>query len=312
MPISRDEPLALNAVGSVVIRGLVKTQDGKKVSVQATRCKPPPLLAVHENHLYVRPDGFPPRVPDNLPGPQDFRLELCIRKELSSGRCGRVFLTSAMSLSDPSDPSDVMLSPAPPVLPQLVVKVARPKYTESLSREAAAYHEMQAIQGVSIARCYGWFEAELDQDHLLYDDGESDDSDNDSSSNVHAASQSKAPQTNKVSFLVLERLGSKLEMFVNYAEDADMYEVYEDLGFMGVDHADVRYANILKRPKLKSSRALPTLKCPYHNVVHHYRVVDFDRATKTDFTMRGYNARTATDLGMLFEGIAHGGIIEPW
>ncbi|OBZ77293.1 hypothetical protein A0H81_02064 [Grifola frondosa] len=266
MPLPKDEPLALNAVGCVVVRGLVKDRDGKK--------------------------------------PKDFRLELRVRKKLSSGRCGRVFPTSTTSLSDPSNSSDAILSPAPPVLPELVIKIARPNYVESLGREAAAYHEMQAIQGVSIARCYGWFEAELGKDHVLFDGGESDDSDNDSGPNA------PAPRTNKVSFLVLERLGRNLKMFVNYEEDADIYEVYEDLGFTGVDHADVRYANILMRPK--SSRALPTLKCPFHNVVHHYRVVDFDRATKTDFTMEGYNSRTELDLGMLFEGIVRGRIIEPW
>ncbi|OBZ77291.1 hypothetical protein A0H81_02066 [Grifola frondosa] len=178
-------------------------------------------------------------------------------EKLSSGRCGRVFLTSTISLSDPSEPSDVVLSPAPPMLPQLVVKVARPKYAESLSQEAAAYHEIQAIQGVSVPRCYGWFEAELDQDHVLDERGESDGSDSDSSSDGYTANQSKAPPTNKISFLVLERLGGKLKMYVDYRRDADIYQVYEDLGLVGVDHADVRYANILKPSK--SPLALPGL-----------------------------------------------------
>ncbi|OBZ77294.1 hypothetical protein A0H81_02065 [Grifola frondosa] len=110
MHLPRDEPLALNAVGSVVLHGLVKTKAGKEVDVQAVRCKPPPLFAVrHGAGALTRPDGIPPRVPDNLPEPKDYRLELSIGKKLSGGRCGRVFLTSTMSISDPSDPSDTIL-----------------------------------------------------------------------------------------------------------------------------------------------------------------------------------------------------------
>ncbi|OBZ78128.1 hypothetical protein A0H81_02285 [Grifola frondosa] len=307
MPLPKDEPLALNAVSSVIIRGLVKNQAGKKVRVQAMRCEPPPF---YEGPPFARPDDFPPRVPGNLPEPKDFCLELRVRKKLSSGRCGRVFLAATISLSDPSDPSDIIHSPAPPVLPELVVKVARSRHIGPLSREAAAYHEMQAIQGVSIARCYGWFEAELGQDHVLFDGGEPDDSDSDGRSNSRAANPSETPPTNKVSFLVLERLGRRLKMYVDYEEDADIYEVYEDLGFMGIEHADVRYANILMRPK--SPLALPGLKCPFHDVVHYYRVVDFDRATKLFFNMKGYRARSNLNLGILFDGIARGRIIEPW
>ncbi|OBZ77954.1 hypothetical protein A0H81_02070 [Grifola frondosa] len=56
MTFQIDEPLALNAIGSVVIHGLVKTRDGEEVDVQAVRSKPPPLVAVHEAHLWVRPE----------------------------------------------------------------------------------------------------------------------------------------------------------------------------------------------------------------------------------------------------------------
>ncbi|OBZ77290.1 hypothetical protein A0H81_02069 [Grifola frondosa] len=116
---------------------------------------------------------------------------------------------------------------------------------------------------------------------------------------------------NKVSFIVLERLGHNLEMNVDYEPDADIYQVYEDLGHM-FDHADVRYANILRLSK--SPLALSGQKCPFHNCVHLYRVVDFDRATKTDFTVKGYNARTEVDLGMLCKGtkgMARGTIVGP-
>lgn len=44
-------------------------------------------------------------------------------------------------------------------IPPLVAKVARRGRRGHLAREAWFYDELAVLQGVSIARCYGWFEA---------------------------------------------------------------------------------------------------------------------------------------------------------
>lgn len=58
------------------------------------------------------------------------------------------------SVSSPVD-SDVYIPP-------LVAKVARPGRRGHLVREAWFYDELATLQGVSVPRCYGWFEAEVD------------------------------------------------------------------------------------------------------------------------------------------------------
>ncbi|OBZ77893.1 hypothetical protein A0H81_02057 [Grifola frondosa] len=247
--------LALNAVGSVVLHGLVKTKAGKEVDVQAVRCKPHRLVGIRQDSGLIFALNYPSEKSSPVVAAGKFSY-----RHKSLGSFG---------------PSDIISSPMPPVLPDVS---RNPSHSRSVGRA-----------------CYGWFEAELDQDNVLLDDGCESDSDSESSRTEKHQSKAKASPTNKVSFLVLERLGGNLEMYVDYERDLDVYEVYQDLAYMGVDHADVRYANILMPPE--SPLALPTLKCPFHNVVHYYRAIDFDRATRTDFSMEGYYERTEQDLG---------------
>jgi hypothetical protein len=47
-------------------------------------------------------------------------------------------------------------------LPPLVIKVAARRRSENLAREAWFYEEMEHLQGVAIARCYGLFTTEID------------------------------------------------------------------------------------------------------------------------------------------------------
>jgi hypothetical protein len=59
-------------------------------------------------------------------------------------------------------------------LPPLVMKVAARRRSENLTREAWFYEEMENIQGASIARCYGFFTAEIDSNSEVLGWAESD------------------------------------------------------------------------------------------------------------------------------------------
>lgn len=45
-------------------------------------------------------------------------------------------------------------------LPFLVIKIARPSRRGRLEREKFWYDHLESLQGVVLARCYGWLEAE--------------------------------------------------------------------------------------------------------------------------------------------------------
>ncbi|KAF8496298.1 hypothetical protein JB92DRAFT_3126183 [Gautieria morchelliformis] len=59
-------------------------------------------------------------------------------------------------------------------LPSLVIKVAARRRSDDLAREAWFYEEMEDIQGVAIAHCYGFFTAEIEQNSEVLDWAKSD------------------------------------------------------------------------------------------------------------------------------------------
>jgi hypothetical protein len=54
-------------------------------------------------------------------------------------------------------------------LPPLVIKVAARRRSDDLARETWFYEEMEDLQGVAIARCYGFFTAEIDPNSEILD-----------------------------------------------------------------------------------------------------------------------------------------------
>ncbi|KAF8524538.1 hypothetical protein JB92DRAFT_2827017 [Gautieria morchelliformis] len=54
-------------------------------------------------------------------------------------------------------------------LPSLVIKIAARRRSDDLVREAWFYEEMEDIQGAAIARCYGFFTAEIEQNSQVLD-----------------------------------------------------------------------------------------------------------------------------------------------
>jgi len=82
-----------------------------------------------------------------------------------------------------------------------VIKVADEERVYDLANEASMYDEMESLQGVVIPRCYGWFEAELEDDSVPVNDiGQATDS------------RSREVRQRKLSVLLLERVGGHLPL----------------------------------------------------------------------------------------------------
>jgi len=99
------------------------------------------------------PNGFPPRPPSILPSPKGLCINLRLGDKVGNGRVGRIHGVDILDSTGP--------------LPPLVAKFALHGHLYSLEREAWFYEEMESLQNVSIARCYGFFIAELDDNHDL-------------------------------------------------------------------------------------------------------------------------------------------------
>ncbi|KAF8516611.1 hypothetical protein JB92DRAFT_2909592 [Gautieria morchelliformis] len=152
-----------NAFSSLIIGGLIKI-NGVQVplTLSKTISKPgKPLLASAE--CFANPGGLlPVRPPSKLPPPGNLCLHVSLEPErLGYGRVGSVY---PLRIDDNNQYT----------LPSLVIKVAARRRSDDLAREAWFYEEMEDIQGVAIARCYGFFTAEIEQNSEVLDWAESD------------------------------------------------------------------------------------------------------------------------------------------
>ena len=144
----------------------------------------------------------------------------------------------------------------------------------------------------------------------------------------HADSTSKpnGDERTLVSVLVLERVGDMMPRCVPldaiefvyhlsldltrsniFCNRPDVREIYSDLGEFGVEQIDIRWTNILAAPTTHDS-----FVCPYHGHKHQWRVVDFDRARKSNFKKYFMDAASNSHLRRLFRGLKEGYILEPW
>ncbi|KAF8479899.1 hypothetical protein JB92DRAFT_3042634 [Gautieria morchelliformis] len=312
----------MNAFSSLVIDGLVKI-DSVDVSLTCFKgISNPPKPIITSLKYYARADGLPARPPSKLPTPGD----LCLRVSVTQDRLGRGRVGSTEQNS----------------LPPLVMKVAARHRSDNLAREAWFYEEMENIQGSSIARCYGFFTAEIDSNSEVLDWAESDvkynpdeeddplDEEDDPSDDDGDSPESKDEGITKedviisnhtvpppasdgnertfISVLVLERLGDMMPMLVSLKDiEPDIHEIYSDLGQFGVEQMDVRWCNILAAPTPQYS-----LICPYHGHKHHWRVVDFDRSRKSNLKHRQIEVAQETRIQRLLFGLTIGHVVEPW
>ncbi|KAF8520619.1 hypothetical protein BU17DRAFT_88819 [Hysterangium stoloniferum] len=230
----------------------------------------------------TRPDGFYIRPPSTLPPPGDLTLEVSVQAKLGEGRVGFVYDVDKRGTSGSH------------AIPDLVIKVARRYQSNNLCREAWFYEEMEHLQGIIVARCYGIFQVVLDergdyQTSAMYAKEEAQEQNTafkrleySESIHPHARTPHYISQNEHhylLSVLVLEKLGERIPKCVPLPVTVpELVETFSHLCQMGIQHRDVCWYNILRAPN-----SMENPVCPTHNHVHEWRIVDFDLAAKTAF-----------------------------
>ncbi|KAF8810319.1 hypothetical protein BYT27DRAFT_7231974 [Phlegmacium glaucopus] len=293
-------PLPLNAISALVLDHLVKGENDQTLTLTLQRRTPSAVRGISTRKPSRLPDGPPSRLPSTLPPNGSLQLTLSAETVIGDGRCGNVFSTSLSCLADLSAVSSEVLKPGLPYLPELVIKVADSAHVEDLASEASMYDEMESLQGISIPRCYGWFEADLDPKQWTYF----------STPLFLENFGQKQPTMKRLSVLLLERVGQLLPLGQRIPDRSDIWAVFIDIARLGIEQPDMRYSNILTAPISASS--LPAQPCPYHNCIHNYRIIDFDRARKTDYTLKQHYYEHVGTLGRLLEMMEMNIILEPW
>ncbi|KAF8494756.1 hypothetical protein JB92DRAFT_3147075 [Gautieria morchelliformis] len=152
-----------NSFSTLVIDGLIKI-NGVHVPSTLSKgiSKPAETLIVTEEELGVVGALPPVRPPSKHPPPGNLCLRACLDSDrLGYGRVGSVYPLRM-------DGADQY------ALPPLVIKVAGRRRSDDLAREAWFYEELEHIQGVAIARFYGFFTTEIDLNSEVLGWAESD------------------------------------------------------------------------------------------------------------------------------------------
>ncbi|KAF8530529.1 hypothetical protein BU17DRAFT_79341 [Hysterangium stoloniferum] len=140
-----------NAFSSIEIEGLLKKND-QNVMLTCKRGVSIPANPLYDRSGEARPDGFWVRPPSKLPAPGNGTLHVIVKEQLGQGRVGTVYSV------------DIISPEERPHIPPLVIKVSDRYRSAKLAREAWFYEEMEHLQGVSIGRCYGFFQVELTEE----------------------------------------------------------------------------------------------------------------------------------------------------
>lgn len=144
-------PQALNATCQIAVTSVIANK-----TITLRRSTAPldlvaPLISPATTGFVQPYKPAPPRMLTSLPPPGDVCLELTLDELIASGGTGHVYSVTVSGLQAYS-------------VPPLVAKVARRGRRGHLAREAWFYDELAALQGVSFARCFGWFEAEVEDE----------------------------------------------------------------------------------------------------------------------------------------------------
>ncbi|KAF8482319.1 hypothetical protein JB92DRAFT_3035530 [Gautieria morchelliformis] len=261
-----------NAFSSLIISGLIKI-NGVQVPLTLSKAISKPaksVLTTVEANATV--GGLPPiRPPSKLPPSEPERL--------GYGRVGSVY---PLRIEDTNQ------------------YVAARRRSDDLARKAWFYEELEDIQGVAIARCYGFFTPEIEQNKsdADYDEEEvdvwdeaspsEDDDDSDEPWDPYACWQK-----------VFKREDER--------EKPDVHEIYSDMGRFGVEHMDIRSSNIMAAPATDQS-----VVCPYHGHRHQWRVVDFDCSRKSNYSHSHIESAAGGWLRTILDGLEEGYVVEPW
>ncbi|GJJ15366.1 hypothetical protein Clacol_009642 [Clathrus columnatus] len=294
----------LNAFSTVTIHNLI-LRDGilipqtfrKGTSRQGNICE-------FKDSYFTRSDGFPLRLPCNLPPAGNEHLFVCLGEVLGSGRVGTVH--HATLLTHHAE------------LPPLVIKISRYKRIEHMEKEAWFYEELEQIQGIAVPRCYGFFQARIEEGNEVstWKADIAAESKEESYSACLPAPCDKIPERpvdpTLLSILLLERLGERMPLRQPlHAIESDVYEIYNDLSRLGIEHMDVRWSNILSVLQDPNGQSLGVV-CPNHGHTHQWRIIDFDVARKTDGSMKYLDVCAIDWLELLFNNLPKGRIVEPW
>ncbi|KAF8530525.1 hypothetical protein BU17DRAFT_36171 [Hysterangium stoloniferum] len=306
-----------NAFSSIQIEGLLKKND-QNVMLTCKRGVSIPANLLYDTSPRVRPDGFWVRPPSKLPAPGNGTLRVIVKEQLGKGRVGTVYSV------------DIISPEERPHIPPLVIKVSDRYRSAKLAREAWFYEEMEHLQGVSIGRCYGFFQVELTEEYEVpnwrkiseesaeeADEEERfinswDDLEDERRRRLAAMTPNPAAHLtfvrkhHLISVLVLEQLGDHLPVGVTLEGiEQDVYDLHEDLGMLGIEAVDVHWRNILE-----ASQTTEKLVCPYHDYQHNWRLIDFDLAQKTDRQMKLAAGCAHSFLRTLFSNLVEGHIVD--
>lgn len=143
-----------------MLDGALFSPTGQSIPIELTRVDVP-LDLIHpassEGHSpsSILPKA-PPRPPSRLPTPGSATLSGSLGEFIGDGRTGLVYTLSKTHISGINNPSGSNAT-----MPPVILKFARPNRCADLNREAWFYEEMECLQGVALARCYGLYEADV-------------------------------------------------------------------------------------------------------------------------------------------------------
>ncbi|KII84862.1 hypothetical protein PLICRDRAFT_344255 [Plicaturopsis crispa FD-325 SS-3] len=301
MAVSTTPFALLNSIAQVTLNGLASDADGRLVSLNLQRRMPPPVAP--EIHDFRPREGGPPeRLPSQLPAPGDLSATFSLTDAIDYGRVGSV---RGVSLLDCSSPAGL-----PYALPPLVIKIARRSRSQELEREAWFYEEMESLQGVALARCYGLFQVELE--HSIHIESWNVDDEDTENEGPTEAGKSCCDCPRVLSILLLERLGERMPFGEPTPDGAreDMYDMYSDMAELGINHNDIRWQNFLRAPA--SPPGLPSLPSPYKHRTYAWRAIDFDNSEKNDYQFVDNEIYFAFAMRRIFYNIPFGYVVEPW
>ncbi|GJJ09985.1 hypothetical protein Clacol_004211 [Clathrus columnatus] len=214
--------------------------------------------------------------------------------------------------------------------------MSRQNRSAHMEQEAWFYDELEQVQGIAVPRCYGLFQAHIEEGAEVKtwnDEKDSESDDSDDSDQVAESDQSDGdgfagananesegekipemptPDPTLLSILLLERLGERMPVgeSLDHIKD-DVHEIYNDLSRLGIEHLDIRWSNILSVIQDPDDESSGTV-CPNHGHAHQWRVIDFDVARKTNGTIIYMDKCAGSWLVRLFLNLPKGRIIEPW
>ncbi|EPQ52947.1 hypothetical protein GLOTRDRAFT_139931 [Gloeophyllum trabeum ATCC 11539] len=284
MSVQANSSLAGNSLAAVIIRGLVKSENGSDMDLHLIRTPPEAqncVQFVQSRREGVALSEMPARPSSTLPEPGNAVLIVRLKEGLGKGRAGAVHDVEICACSTPFD------------IPPLVVKVANRDFCDDLSKEAWLYEEMESLQGVAVPRYYGYFLAELPP-------------------HAKVASWNRIATTKfPISILLLERLGGKLPLGRPIPQNLqdDLWDVMKDISELHIFNDDIRYDNVLLAPK--SPPALPSLVSPYRHRSYGLRLVDFDTAYKINFYPHILVEDHEELIRLILDNVPQGGTVNP-